>query len=54
MRLMTTIAALTLAALPVFAQAECGSQHIKDSATSCPTGTTLDATTGSCVKQVSS
>ena len=55
MRLKITLAALALAAMPSLALAEgCNWQQMKESATSCPDGTALDAKTGSCVKQVSS
>ena len=55
MRLKTTLAALALAALPAAALAEgCNWQHMKESATSCPEGSVLDAQTGSCVKQTTS
>lgn len=54
MRLKTTLAALALAALPAVAVAECSWQHMKESATTCPEGSVLDATTGACVKQTTS
>lgn len=54
MRLKTTIAALALAAMPAVAIAECGWQHTKESAATCPEGTALNAETGVCEKQTTS
>ncbi|MFD0981364.1 MULTISPECIES: hypothetical protein [Tropicimonas] len=54
MRLKTTLAALALAALPAVAVAECSWDHSNKSATTCPEGSVLDSTTGSCVKQTTS
>ncbi|WP_161470937.1 hypothetical protein [Tropicimonas marinistellae] len=55
MRLKVTLIALAVSALPALAAAEgCGWQHMKDSANTCPTGSTLDAKTGTCVKLTTS